>query len=124
MDHVTLNFNNNLSTAAVFLDIEKAFAKWTWMASNRSNIYPEINKWTTNSVTVPAKSKYCQKWGFYSVGRSAVFQAIYTPDRRQIYHKITWTLWVQYSVCLFIQYLHKEMNRCCIPVCRSLEEKF
>jgi hypothetical protein len=25
-DHVTLNFNNNLSTAAVFLDIEKAFA--------------------------------------------------------------------------------------------------
>jgi hypothetical protein len=24
-DHVTLNFNNNMSTAAVFLDIEKAF---------------------------------------------------------------------------------------------------
>jgi len=24
-DHVTLNFNNNISTAAVFLDIEKAF---------------------------------------------------------------------------------------------------
>jgi hypothetical protein len=28
-DHVTLNFNNNTSTAAVFLDIEKAFDK-TW----------------------------------------------------------------------------------------------
>jgi hypothetical protein len=28
-DHVTLNFNNNLSTAAVFLDIEKAF-DMTW----------------------------------------------------------------------------------------------
>jgi hypothetical protein len=28
-DHVTLNFNNNMSTAAVFLDIEKAFdATW------------------------------------------------------------------------------------------------
>jgi hypothetical protein len=25
MDHVTLNLNNNISTAAVFLDIEKAF---------------------------------------------------------------------------------------------------
>jgi hypothetical protein len=25
VDHVTLNFNNNMSTAAVFLDIEKAF---------------------------------------------------------------------------------------------------
>jgi hypothetical protein len=24
-DHVTLNFNNNMSTAAVFLDIEKSF---------------------------------------------------------------------------------------------------
>jgi len=24
-DHVTLNFNNNMSTAAVFLDIEKTF---------------------------------------------------------------------------------------------------
>jgi hypothetical protein len=24
-DHVTLNFNNNMSTAAVFLDIDKAF---------------------------------------------------------------------------------------------------
>jgi hypothetical protein len=28
-DHVTLNFNNKLSTAAVFLDIEKAF-NTTW----------------------------------------------------------------------------------------------
>jgi hypothetical protein len=28
-DHVALNFNNNMSTAAVFLDIEKAFDK-TW----------------------------------------------------------------------------------------------
>jgi hypothetical protein len=28
-DHVTLNFNNNMSTAAVVLDIEKAFHK-TW----------------------------------------------------------------------------------------------
>jgi hypothetical protein len=28
-DHVTLNFNNNMSTAAVFLDIEKAFGT-TW----------------------------------------------------------------------------------------------
>jgi hypothetical protein len=28
-DHVTLHFNNNMSTAAVFLDIEKAFAT-TW----------------------------------------------------------------------------------------------
>jgi hypothetical protein len=28
-DHVTLNFNNNISTAAVFLDIEKAFDT-TW----------------------------------------------------------------------------------------------
>jgi hypothetical protein len=28
-DHVSLNFNNNMSTAAVFLDIEKAFDK-TW----------------------------------------------------------------------------------------------
>jgi hypothetical protein len=28
-DHVTLNFNNKMSTAAVFLDIEKAFdATW------------------------------------------------------------------------------------------------
>jgi hypothetical protein len=27
--HITLNFNNNMSTAAVFLDIEKAFNK-TW----------------------------------------------------------------------------------------------
>jgi hypothetical protein len=28
-DHVILNFNNNMSTAAVFLDIEKAFAtRW------------------------------------------------------------------------------------------------
>jgi hypothetical protein len=25
MDHVTLNFNKNMSTAAVFLDTEKAF---------------------------------------------------------------------------------------------------
>jgi hypothetical protein len=25
MDHVTLNFNNNMTTAAVFLDSEKAF---------------------------------------------------------------------------------------------------
>jgi hypothetical protein len=29
MDHVTLNFNNNMSMAAVFLDIEKAFDT-TW----------------------------------------------------------------------------------------------
>jgi retron-type reverse transcriptase len=29
MDHVTLNLNNNMSTAAVFLDIEKAFDT-TW----------------------------------------------------------------------------------------------
>jgi hypothetical protein len=28
-DHVTLNFNNNMPTAAVFLDIEKAFDT-TW----------------------------------------------------------------------------------------------
>jgi retron-type reverse transcriptase len=28
-DHVTLNFNNKMSTAAVFLDIEKAFDT-TW----------------------------------------------------------------------------------------------
>jgi hypothetical protein len=29
MDHVTLNFNNKMSTAAMFLDIEKAFdTKW------------------------------------------------------------------------------------------------
>jgi hypothetical protein len=28
-DHITINFNNNMSTAAVFLDIEKAFDK-TW----------------------------------------------------------------------------------------------
>jgi hypothetical protein len=28
-DHVTLNFNNNMSTAAVFLGIEKAFDT-TW----------------------------------------------------------------------------------------------
>jgi hypothetical protein len=27
MDHVTLNFNNIMSTAAVFLDIEKEFDK-------------------------------------------------------------------------------------------------
>jgi len=25
MDHVTINFNNNMSTPVVFLDIEKAF---------------------------------------------------------------------------------------------------
>jgi hypothetical protein len=30
-DHVTLNFNNNISTTAVFLDIEKAF-NTTWHA--------------------------------------------------------------------------------------------
>jgi hypothetical protein len=29
VDHVTLHFNNNVSTAAVFLDIEKAF-ETTW----------------------------------------------------------------------------------------------
>jgi hypothetical protein len=29
MDHVTFNFNNNMSTAVVFLDIEKAFDT-TW----------------------------------------------------------------------------------------------
>jgi hypothetical protein len=29
VDHLTLNFNNNISTAAVFLDIEKAFDT-TW----------------------------------------------------------------------------------------------
>jgi hypothetical protein len=29
VDHVTLNFNNNMSTATVFLDIEKAFDT-TW----------------------------------------------------------------------------------------------
>jgi hypothetical protein len=29
MDHVTLNFHNNMSTAAVFLDVEKAFDT-TW----------------------------------------------------------------------------------------------
>jgi hypothetical protein len=29
MDCITLNFNNNISTAAVFLDIEKAFNR-TW----------------------------------------------------------------------------------------------
>jgi hypothetical protein len=28
-DHFTLNFNNNMSMAAVFLDVEKAFDK-TW----------------------------------------------------------------------------------------------
>jgi hypothetical protein len=28
MDHVTLNFNNNMSMALVFLDIEKAFDRW------------------------------------------------------------------------------------------------
>jgi hypothetical protein len=28
-EHVTLNFNNNMSTAAVFLDIEKAFIQIT-----------------------------------------------------------------------------------------------
>jgi hypothetical protein len=27
-DHLTLNFNNKMSTAAVFLDIEKAFDTW------------------------------------------------------------------------------------------------
>jgi hypothetical protein len=31
-DHVTLNFNNKMSTAAVFLDIEKAFDT-TWQLS-------------------------------------------------------------------------------------------
>jgi hypothetical protein len=29
MDHMTLNFNNNLSTAVVFLEVKKAFDK-TW----------------------------------------------------------------------------------------------
>jgi hypothetical protein len=32
-DHVTLNFNNKMSTAALFLDIEKAFDTTTlWLA--------------------------------------------------------------------------------------------
>jgi hypothetical protein len=31
-DHITLNFNNNISMAAVFLDIEKSFDK-TWHSS-------------------------------------------------------------------------------------------
>jgi hypothetical protein len=33
-DHVTLNFNNNMSTAVVFLDIEKAFDT-TWLSGLR-----------------------------------------------------------------------------------------
>jgi hypothetical protein len=32
-DHVTLNFKNNVSKAAVFLDIEKAFDKTWYLAS-------------------------------------------------------------------------------------------
>jgi hypothetical protein len=31
-DHITLNFNNNMSTAAMFFDIEKAFDT-TWHSS-------------------------------------------------------------------------------------------
>jgi hypothetical protein len=27
-DYMTLNFNNNLSTSAIFLDYEKSFAPW------------------------------------------------------------------------------------------------
>jgi len=37
-DHVTLNFNNNMSTAAVFLDIEKAFDT-TWHPSLLYSLY-------------------------------------------------------------------------------------
>jgi hypothetical protein len=41
-DHVTLNFNNNMSTAAVFLDIEKAFDT-TW---HNGLLYISCQKWT------------------------------------------------------------------------------
>jgi hypothetical protein len=40
-DHVTLYFNNNMSTAAVFLDIEKAFdTVWSWVCYIN---YPDWN---------------------------------------------------------------------------------
>jgi hypothetical protein len=38
MDHVTLNFNNNMSMGAVFLDIEKAIDT-TWHHSLLCKLY-------------------------------------------------------------------------------------
>jgi hypothetical protein len=57
-DHITLNFNNNMSTAAVFLDIEKAFDT-TWhpgllykMSKLRfpANLIKLINSYPTNKI--------------------------------------------------------------------------
>jgi hypothetical protein len=46
-DHVTLNFNNNMSTAAVFLDIEKAFDT-TWHTGLLYKLYKL--KYSTNLI--------------------------------------------------------------------------
>jgi hypothetical protein len=47
MDHVTLNFNNKMATAAVFLDIEKAFHT-TW---HSGLLYKLRNLKFSNSLT-------------------------------------------------------------------------
>jgi hypothetical protein len=38
-DHGSLNFNNNMSTAAVFLDIEKAFDKTVFDQSRKADCF-------------------------------------------------------------------------------------
>jgi hypothetical protein len=55
MDHVTLNFNNNMSTAAVFLDIEKASEK-IWHLGfphklSKSNISISLIKFINSSLS-------------------------------------------------------------------------
>jgi hypothetical protein len=44
-DHMTLNFDNNMSTAAVFLDIEKAFhtARHPGLLYNLSKLKLSVN---------------------------------------------------------------------------------
>jgi hypothetical protein len=47
MDHITLNFNSNMSMAAVFLDIEKMYDK-TWqhghILNTRIKIFYQFNQ--------------------------------------------------------------------------------
>jgi hypothetical protein len=44
MNHMTLNINNNMSTAAVFLDIEKAFdTTWHLGLLYKLNIYIKMS---------------------------------------------------------------------------------
>jgi hypothetical protein len=73
-DHVTLNFNNKISTAAVFLDIEKAFDT-TWHTS----LLYKLSKLEFSTSLIKLVSSFLSERKF----RVSVEGEMYTPREMQ-----------------------------------------